>query len=180
MPAIDGLATEVRLHLSHEEQRSGAEHDIFGGSVGSNTAKLVTGLPVDGRKSYLTIYTQLNGSYLDSSGAYFRNSYTYIAAKIGAITNPAPSSTLIGSTVTFNWSPYSGGATQYWLDVGTAPSVGNILGGDVGSVTSQQVTGLPVDGSTIYVTLYTKVNGSFQDVNGAYVRNAYVFTAAPR
>ena len=62
--------------------------------------------------------------------------------------------------------------------MGTAPSVGDIFGGNVGSATSQQVTGLPVDGSPVYVTLYTKVNGSFQDVNGAYIRNAYVFTAA--
>lgn len=87
--------------------------NVFGGSVGTNTSKLVTGLPADGRTVYLTIYTQLNGSYFDSGGAYLRNSYTYTAGRIGAITSPAPSSTLSGATVTWSayWEPRRRSAT---------------------------------------------------------------------
>jgi len=59
---------------------------------------------VDGSYVYATIYTRINGSYQDISGAYLRNSYAYTAAKIAAIASPARSSTLSGATVTFNWS----------------------------------------------------------------------------
>ena len=105
-----------------------------------------------------------------------RNSYTYTSLRLAAITSPTQSSTLPGPTVTFTWTAGTG-ATEYWLDVGTAPFVGNIFGGSVGAVTSKQVGGLPADGSTVYATIYTKINGSYFDGNGAYIRNSSSYTA---
>jgi len=152
--------------------------NIASGCVGANTARLVTGLPLDGSTIYATLYTKINGSYQDGTGAYLRNSYSYSTVRIAAITSPAPGTILSSSTTTFSWSAYPGGAAQYWLDVGTSPSQGNIFGGNVGSATSKQVTGFPLNGSTVFVTLYTSINGSFQDATGADIRNSYTFTSA--
>jgi len=151
--------------------------NIAAGSVGLATARQVTGLPTDGSTVFATLYTKVNGSYQDSTGAYLRNSYTYTAVRIGAISVPAPNSVLGGATVTFAW-PAVPAATEYWLDVGTTPFVGNIFAGSTGAAPAKQITGLPLDGSTVFVTLYTKINGSFQDATGAYLRNSYTYTAA--
>jgi len=61
--------------------------------------------------------------------------------------------------VTFSWS--AGSATAYWLLVGSTPGGFDIYSS--GSVTVQSVTvnNIPTDGRTIYVSLYSKVNGSW-------------------
>src|SRR5207248_2341584 len=96
------------------------------------------------------------------------------ADPLARITSPSPGSTLASSTVTFTWTA-GAGATEYWLDVGTSLAVGNISGGSAGTNTSRQVTGLPLNGSTVYACLYTKLNGSYVD-SGAYLRNCYTYT----
>ncbi len=87
-----------------------------------------------------------------------------------SILTPAPGSTLPGSTVTFTWNS-AAGAAAYWLDVGSELGVGNYFGAGVGLSTSRTVTNLPLDGSTVYVRLWTK--------NGGYWFNGdYTYTAA--
>ena len=85
------------------------------------------------------------------------------------MTSPAAGGTLSGASVTFTWSAGSG-ATAYWLDVGTAQGQGNIFGQNVALATSQTVSGIPTDGSTVYVNLWTLVNGAWQ-------YNAYTYKA---
>src|ERR1039457_3174053 len=68
-------------------------------------------------------------------------------------------SLLTATTVTFVWSAASG-ADQYWLDVGNSVGVGDIWGGAL-TATSQVVSGLPSDGRTIYVQLYTHRSGAW-------------------
>ena len=86
------------------------------------------------------------------------------------ITTPTPGSTFTGSTVTFNWTAGTG-STAYWLDVGSTPG-GNqyYQSGNLGNVLNVTVNGLPTDGSTVYVTLYSLVGGQ-------WVANAYTYTA---
>jgi hypothetical protein len=148
-----------------------SQGNIFGGNVGSATSQQVNGLPLNGSTVYMTVYTKINNSFQDVDGSYIHNSYSFASAPDGkaAIVSPAPGSTLGGSSATFTWIA-GAGATAYWLDVGTAPSLGNIFGGNVGSVTSKLVTGLPLDGSTVYVTLYSNVNGVWQG-------NSYTYAA---
>ena len=100
----------------------------------------------------------------------------FTAATLGKIFTPAQGSTLSGPTVTFTWT--GTGVGGYWLDVGTAPFVGNISAGSVGAATSKLVSGLPMDGSTIYVTLYSNINGSYTDSNGNYYRNSILTSQA--
>lgn len=91
-------------------------------------------------------------------------------ANLAEMSSPAPDSTLSGSTVTFSWIAGCG-ASAYWLDVGTVQGQGNVFARQLGtSVTNQTVTGIPTNGSTIYVQLFTQLGGAWQ-------RNAYKYTA---
>jgi hypothetical protein len=72
---------------------------------------------------------------------------------------PAPGSTLAGSTQTFTWS--NAGASVYQVWVGNAPGSYDIgaypPGGTAG--TTATATGLPTDGRTLYVRLYSSFAG---------------------
>ncbi len=89
------------------------------------------------------------------------------------IESPAPNSTVTGSTVTFHWDA-SDQATAFWIDVGS------VAGGNqyyqsqslATTVFSAKVTGLPTDGSTVYVTMYSLINGQWQN-------NQYTYTSGP-
>jgi hypothetical protein len=71
--------------------------------------------------------------------------------------------------ITFKWNP-GVGADQYWLDVGTAVTQGNICAGAT-TVTQSTCSGIPTDGSIIYVQLWTHANG-------AWTKIQYTYTAA--
>jgi hypothetical protein len=138
------------------------------GSLSSGTlTTTATSLPTDGSTVYVTLYTKLNGQW-----AY--NSYTYTAYNLagsqGVLTTPPPNSTFTGSTVTFGWTA-GAGASAYWLDVGSSPG-GNqyYQSGNLGNVLTVTVNGLPTDGSTVYVTLYSFVGGQ-------WLGNSYTYTA---
>ncbi|MGZ5061491.1 MAG: hypothetical protein ACXWAU_06445, partial [Usitatibacter sp.] len=77
---------------------------------------------------------------------------------LAVITSPAPGSTLSGSAVTFTWTLGTGLANRY-LMVGTTAGGTDIYQGYQDSATSRTVTGLPTNGSTVYVRLMSYVNG---------------------
>ncbi len=137
------------------------------GNLGNVLTTSVNGLPTNGSTVYVTLFSYVGGLWLN-------NQYTYTAFNIsgaqGIITSPAPGSTLTGTTVTFNWSP-GAGASAYWLDVGSSAG-GNqyFQSGNLGNVTSVTVNGLPSNGSTLYVTLYSLVGGQ-------WLNNQYTYTA---
>ena len=87
------------------------------------------------------------------------------------MSTPAANSTLTGSSTNFTWYP-SAAAQAYWIDIGNSPLGNNYYqSGSLPTTTlSQAVTGLPTDGSTIYVTLWTLINGS-------WANNQYTYTA---
>jgi hypothetical protein len=132
--------------------------NIFAGNLGLVNSELVSGIPTSGIPIYVRLWTLL-------SGAWQVNDYSYTAAAPGAskavMSTPAPGSTLSGSSVTFAWTAGSG-ASAYWLDVGTAVGQGNIFAGNLGLVTSELVSGIPTNGITIYVRLWTLLSGAWQ------------------
>ena len=108
------------------------------------------------------------------NGAWQYNDYTVRAVtqttpQGAQLVTPAPGSTLTSTTVTFTWTGGSG-ATQYYLYVGSTPGFYDILLRGMGTSLSTVVTGLPSDGRTIYVRLYSQVNGAWQYTD-------YTFTA---
>ena len=137
------------------------------GNLGNVLTTTVSGLPTNGGTVYATLYSLINGSWIS-------NAYTYTgfnaAVASGVITTPAAGATLSGNSVTFLWTA-GASATAYWLDVG------NIAGGNeyeqsgnIGNVTQLTVNSLPTDGSTVYATLYSMIDG-------AWVGNSYTYTA---
>jgi hypothetical protein len=129
--------------------------DLWGGGL-TGTSQLVSALPCDGRTLYVQLYTHRNGAWLSPQ----RYTYTAPAACMAQIASPIPGTTLSATTVTFSWSAASG-ADQYWLDIGSSVGQGDLWGGAL-TATSRLVSGLPCDGRTIYVQLYTHRNGAWQ------------------
>jgi hypothetical protein len=86
---------------------------------------------------------------------------------------PGTSGTLAAPTITFGWSAAIGSINGYFLHLGTT-GVGseNVLNSAEypTSTTSVSLNSLPVNGSTIYVRLFTNYNGTHLDKD-------YVFTA---
>ena len=135
-----------------------ARGDIWAGAL-TATSQTVNGLPCDGRTLYVQLWTHLNGDWQTPQR------YTYTAASscevaVAQIAAPTPGSTLAGGAATFTWTAVSG-ADKYWLDVGNSVARGDIWAGAL-TATSQTVNGLPCDGRTLYVQLWTHVNGAWQ------------------
>jgi hypothetical protein len=149
--------------------------NLFGQGVGLATSQMVSGLPIVGTTIYVRLWTQVNGSWLF-------NDYIYTAFNAKAwMTSPTIGSTLTGSSVTFNWTAGTG-ATQYWLEIGTAPGQNNLFGQGVGLATSQMVTGLPENGSTISVRLWTQLSVGWVYYDYFYItfnRKAVMTSPAP-
>ncbi len=132
----------------------------------SGLTATVNGLPTNGSPVYVTLYSLIGGAWVP-------NAYTYTAlstAAGGVINTPTQGSTLSGSSVTFDWTA-GAGASAYWLVVGSAAGGDNYYSsGNLGNVLTATVNGLPTNGSTVYVTLYSLIGG-------AWVPNAYTYTA---
>jgi hypothetical protein len=141
---------------------------IYTDSQGTNLSMTVSGLPTNGSTVYVRLWSLIGG-------AWQINDYTYTAASGGAgvkaaITSPVPGSTLTSSTVTFVWNTGSG-VERYWLDVGTTPSGTQIYTDSQGTNLSVTVSGIPTNGSTVYVRLWSLIGGAWQI-------NDYTYTTA--
>jgi len=134
--------------------------DIYSSGPITTLSKTVTGIPTYGETLYVTLYSEI-------AGVYQPIVYTYTASGspvAAALTTPAPSTKLTSSSVTFTWSPGEG-VTYYWFNLGTGASgaaAKNIYSGSSTTATSVTVTGLPINGETIYATLYSYIAGVWQ------------------
>ena len=144
--------TQYFLYLG----RSTGGNDIYGQSQGTNQSVTLNNLPTDGSTIYVRLYSLINGTWQYRDYAY----QTYQTATAAEMISPAPGSALGSSSVTFSWS--SGiGVTQYWLTVGRSAGGYDIYGQSQGTNQSVTVNNLPTDGSTIYVRLYSLINGNW-------------------
>jgi rhamnogalacturonyl hydrolase YesR len=141
---------------------AGGDNYYSSGNLGNVLTVIVNGLPRNGSTLYVTLYSLIGGAWVP-------NAYTYTgvsAAAGGVITTPTPGSTLSGSSVTFGWTA-AAGASAYWLVVGSTAGGDNYYSsGNLGNLLTVIVNGLPTNGSTLYVTLYSLIGG-------AWVPNAY-------
>jgi hypothetical protein len=105
--------------------------------------------------------TQSVYAFNANGGGFTENSNTLPFAIVPALVNPqltspATGTVLTSSPVTFVWNSVPG-AQDYWIDVGTSPSSGNISGGYTGGVTQATVNlSSYLTGQTVYVQLYSK------------------------
>src|SRR5437899_1108814 len=165
--------------------------DIYNSGQVTVHSKTVNNIPTDGRTIYVTLGSQVNGSWTT-------NNYTYTAFNSSATPTPTPTvtptptptptatptptpatgaaviisppsgSTFTSSSVTFTWS--AGSATAYFLFVGSSLHGADIYNSGQVTVLSKTVNNIPTDGRTIYVTLGSRVNGS-------WTTNSYRYTA---
>jgi hypothetical protein len=82
-----------------------------------------------------------------------------LAVTPAAMTTPANGSTFTGENVTFTWAVSSPAATVYYLYFGTAPGKYDLGAISLGPVVTYDKTHLPINGSTVYVRLYSFING---------------------
>jgi uncharacterized protein YkwD len=87
-------------------------------------------------------------------------------ATAATMVSPAPGSQLSSTSATFSWSKVSG-ATKYQLYIGTAVG-GYNLKNVATTGTSLSVSGLPRGSTTLYVRLWTQVNGAWKYVDYTY------------
>ncbi|MCP4105940.1 MAG: hypothetical protein GY749_10450 [Desulfobacteraceae bacterium] len=128
----------------------GAETDMFGYSVSiSNDYSII-------------------GAYGDddySGSAYI---YNITNTNVAEISDPIDGSLLNSTSQTFMWN--DSGANQYWLWIGTSEGDYDVYSGDQGTNTSVTVSDLPANQETLYVRLFSMVNGE-------WLHNDYTYTA---
>jgi hypothetical protein len=131
---------------------------------GSTTATSVTAtaLPTNGETVYARLLT-------NNGGTWMHNDYTYTAVTQAAMTSPTPGSTLTSSSTTFSWTSVAG-ATEYLLSIGSAGAGSTNLYYSATTNTSATVTGLPINGETIYARLFT-------DNGGTWLHTDYTYTS---
>ena len=134
-------------------------------NLGNVLTTTVSGQPTDGSTVYVTLYSLVNGQWLS-------NEYTYtaysLASAAGVLTTPTPESAFTSTTVTFDWTA-GAGVSAYWLDVGSAAG-GNQYSqsGNLGGALTTTVSGLPNNGSTVFVTLYSLIGGQWSGTGYTY------------
>ena len=131
--------------------------DIYDQSPGTETSVSVSGIPINGNPVYVRLWWKIAGTYSNTD-------YTYQTQKddsTPALVSPSADSTLLNSTVPFQWSAGSG-VDEFFLGVGTSQAAianapwGNIFADSVGTKTYQWVRGIPLTGNPVFVRLWWK------------------------
>ena len=137
--------------------------DLYDSGFITTTSAHVS-LPPNGAPLFVTLYSKVNGIWRHTN-------YTYTefgTPSQGVLTTPTPGTQLSGSTVDFSWTAGTG-ASSYRLIIGDI-CIGSTDLYDSGFITttSAHVTGLPLNGALLFVTLYSKVNGVWLHTNYTY------------
>jgi hypothetical protein len=83
------------------------------------------------------------------------------------LTAPAPGSTLMTTTVTFQWS---GAGDDAWLEIGSTAGGSDVYAsGPLGQQTQHTLTGLPLNGMTLHVQLRRQLGAVIDTVRVQYV-----------
>ena len=141
--------------------------NLFSQNTGTVRAATVNGLPIDGRVLYVRLWSL--------AGTWQYRDYTVTAASNGAsplanLLSPAPSSTLTSSSTTFSWDAGIGTAGYHIYVGSTGVGSSNLFSQNTGTARTVSVSGLPTDGRTLYVRLWSLI--------GSWQSRDYVLTAA--
>ena len=135
-------------------------------NTGSHT---VTGLPTDGSTVYITFHYLKNGQW--SQVHYTFNAFTP-NNDIPSISNLTNGQELSGESQEFSWN--AGNATHFWIDAGSAPGKEDYYTSSRANTgTSETVTGLPRDGSTVHVTFwYKNATSSWENIAYSFIADS--------
>ena len=137
--------------------------NLYDGSQAGNTSATISSLPMNGTSVYVRLFSLINGSWQYSD-------YSYSTAGLAVMTSPVAGTVLSGPSVTLNWAAGTG-VSQYWIWAGNTPGSLNYYDGSAGLNSSATLSGLPVDGSTVYIRLFSLVGG-------VWFYNDYSYTSA--
>lgn len=139
--------------------------DLWASSESSTTtSRTVTGLPTDGRKIHVTLFSLLGGAWRTT---FYEYTAATAAVSNAAIISPTPGTKLTGTTATFTWSA-SSSAAGYVLWVGRKPGGSDVFVSAAGTDLSRTVTTLPTDGGPVYVTIWSQIRGVWQSNEAIY------------
>ncbi len=149
---------------------SPGQADLFAGDLGSSVSTRL-GLPTDGRQIYVRLWTMFNGSWQQF------NAYTYntqlVSPRPARMLTPFGGTQLTSSTTTFTWDA-GVKAQEYSLWIGSTPGGTDVLNAPQALNRSATVQ-LPADGRPIYVRLWTKLDGRWDQ----YEDLSYVTPVSP-
>ena len=132
------------------------------GSV-TATTETVSDLPNNGETVYVRLYSLINGAW-----QYSRLHLQGIGSPTqAALTTPSPIHQLSGTSVTFAWTP-GNTATHFELYLGTSVGSSNLYNSGNVTATTETVNDLPNNGETMYVRLYSLINGAWQYTDYTY------------
>ena len=98
----------------------------------------------------------------------------YTCGEVGGtpeITSPSPGSVLAGNSETFNWSGNGITATGWGLFLGSTSGAADIYSSGIlpANANTAGVTGIPVDGRTVYARLWYNTAGAWNFVDTTYI-----------
>jgi len=138
----------------------------------ATTTATITGLPANGSTVYIRLW-----SLIGSTWSF--NDYTYTGTSAAAMLTPANASVLTGTSQTFTWSNAGAANYQIWA--------GSTLGGfDYGSpgmlssaTTTATITGLPANGSTVYIRLWSLFGSTWSSRDYTYTATSAAAMLTP-
>jgi hypothetical protein len=145
-------ATQYKLSVG----KSATGTEYANGMTTSGLTQAVSGLPLEGSTIYAVLSTNFNGTWVSAPAV----SYKMVLGTAAMISSPASGSTIGATSVTFSWNLALGG-TQYKLSVGNSSGGTEYANNVIVAGASQAVSGLPLDGRTIYAVLSTSFNGTW-------------------
>ena len=163
-PLVQGV-TEWRVQFGSEEE--GVDYFDSGVLTPETLSVTVTDLPRDGSIIYASLRYRLSG---DDEWYNAKDRFTAYTAR-PKFTDPLPGSILDQSTEVFTWEDNETDVSSYWLNAGSSEGASDYFNsGNMGLVNSVSVTGLPTDGSTVFIRLwYQDSSGSWRFVDETFL-----------
>lgn len=143
----------------------GSSSYLNSGSLGGATSHQITALPVDGSTVHIRLWYKNAGTWKSVDSSYIADTDNSV---IPAISSPLANSTLSGASETFSWVANGATVTEWWLYAGSSVGANDLYdSGSLGVASSDTITTLPIDGSTVYIRLWYK-SGSWKSVDTLY------------
>ncbi|MBZ5535450.1 MAG: putative Ig domain-containing protein [Acidobacteriia bacterium] len=139
---------------------------IYSAGQGTNLSASVLDLPNNGSTVFVRLWSNIGGVWLFNDYTY--SSCTGCVPTKAPMVSPPPGSTLSSGTVTFSWG--TSVASQIYLQVGKTLGGQEIYSAGQGTNLSTVVTGVPNDGSIVFVRLWS-------NIGAAWLSNDYTYKA---
>jgi hypothetical protein len=137
--------------------------EICNHNVGTALSVTIPGIPTDGRLIYARLGFLIAGKWIYHDCAYTA-SYN---GPMAVMVSPKPGSELSSSAATFKWS--AGKAVQYHIYVGTTLGGEQIYSLNQGPSLSATIPKIPANGVTIYVRLWSLIDGKWIYIDYLYM-----------